>query len=106
MTEFIELVLTCDSWQEAQKIADVLLEQHLVACVESLEVRSKNWWQGRLEQGTEVKLIMQSLAANFKKVEQHVKQLHSYEVPALHALPIAFITQEAADWLVGSSRLE
>ncbi len=98
-TNFVELVLTCGSWQEAQKIADSLLEQRLVACVEFLDVSSKYWWKRQLEQAHEVKLIMQSVADNFKEVEKVVKELHSYEVPALHAVPIATITDEAAAWL-------
>jgi periplasmic divalent cation tolerance protein len=96
---FVELVLTCGSWQEAQKIADSLLEQRLVACVEFLDISSKNWWKRELEQSHEVKLIMQSVADNFSKVESLVKKLHSYETPSLHAVPITAITSDAAAWL-------
>jgi periplasmic divalent cation tolerance protein len=96
---FVELILTCGSWQEAQKIADSLLEQRLVACVEFIDITSKNWWKHEIEASAEVKLIMQSVADNFKPVEKVVKKLHSYETPALHAIPIAAITDEAAAWL-------
>jgi uncharacterized protein involved in tolerance to divalent cations len=96
---FIELVLTCGSWQEAQKIADKLLELRLVACVEFIDIKSKNWWKQQLEESNEVKLIMQSVENNFSKIDKIIKQLHSYEVPALHAVPISAITKEAAAWL-------
>ena len=45
----VELFLTCGSWREAQKIADVLLKKKLVACVEFVEVKSKAWWQAMLK---------------------------------------------------------
>jgi periplasmic divalent cation tolerance protein len=98
-TSFVELILTCSSWQEAQNIADALLKQRLVACVEFLDIKSKNWWKHEIEESSEVKLIMQSVETNFSNVEKVVAKLHSYEVPALHAIPIAAITHEAAAWL-------
>ncbi len=69
---FVELILTCGSWQEAQKIADVLLEKHLVACVEFMDVKSKSWWEGKLEETEEIKLIMQCVAENFERSLKHV----------------------------------
>ena len=98
-TEFIEVMLTCPSWQEAQAIADDLLDQHLVACVEFMETKSRYRWKQKIEGANEIKLIMQSLGANFARIKETVKKHHSYETPALHALPIAQITDEAAAWL-------
>ena len=97
--KFIEVVLTCGSWQEAQGIVDALLEKHLIACAEFLEVKSKNLWQGKIEEGSEIKLIMQTRADYFAKIETIVKKLHSYETPAMHALPISHITMDAQKWL-------
>jgi periplasmic divalent cation tolerance protein len=77
-SEFTELVLTCGSWQEAQRIADALLEKQLVACVEMLDVHSKFHWQGHIDAAKEVKLIMKSVANNFGKIEEEVAKLHSY----------------------------
>jgi len=96
---FIELVLTCGSRQEAQKIADALLEKHLIACAEFIEIKSKYWWEQKLRESKEVKLVMQSRAENFAKVEAEVKELHSYGVPALRAIPLTQITDDAAKWL-------
>jgi len=96
---FVELVLTCGSCQEAQRIADRLLEQRLVACVEFMEVQSKYRWQGALEEAKEVKLIMQSLAEHFEKVESEVAQLHSYDTFVLQQLPLTQLSSQATAWL-------
>ncbi|HTB49286.1 MAG TPA: divalent-cation tolerance protein CutA [Verrucomicrobiae bacterium] len=98
-TEFIELVLTCGSWQEAQRIADAVLEKRLVACVEFIEVKSKYHWQGTLEEAKEIKLIMETVARNFEKVEAEVAKLHSYDTFVLKSLPVDTISKEAAQWL-------
>ncbi len=98
-TNFVELVLTCGSWQEAQKIADHLLQQRLVACVEFMEIKSKYWWEQKLEEAKEIKLIMESVATNFDKVEAELTKLHSYKTFVLQMLPIERLSTKAADWL-------
>src|SRR5207245_9044387 len=94
--DFTELVLSCGSWQEAQKIADSLLNKRLVACVEFLVVHSKYRWHDTLEEAKEVKLIMQALADNFKSIEAEVAKLHSYETYVLQALPVHQVSADAA----------
>lgn len=96
---FVELVLTCGSWQEAQKIAYVLLEQRLVACVEFMEIKSKYRWQQQLEGASEIKMIMTTIADNFDKVKTEVRRIHSYEVFVLKMLLIEKLPKEAAKWL-------
>ena len=103
-TDFVELVLTCGSWQEAQKIADSLLEKHLVACVEFLEVKSRSWWRNRLEETDEIKLIMQTVGDNFEKVEAAVAKLHSYDTFVLQQIPLTNLSIKAQQWLTKESR--
>src|SRR4051812_34529429 len=97
--DFVELVLTCGSWQEAQRIADALLEKRLVACVEFLEIKSKSWWRNRLEETDEIKLIMQSVADHFEKVEKEVTKLHSYDTFVLQQIPLSNLSAKAQQWL-------
>lgn len=65
-----------------------------------MEVRSKYWWQGSLEDGTEIKLIMHSVNELFDRVESAVKELHSYDVFVLQALPLVNISEAAKNWLL------
>lgn len=97
--DFVELVLKCGSWQEAQAIADRLLEQKLVACVEFLEIKSKYRWQDALEEAKEIKLVMESVAANFKKIEAEVAKLCSYDTFVLQQLPLTNLSKKARGWL-------
>ncbi|HUD10755.1 MAG TPA: divalent-cation tolerance protein CutA [Candidatus Saccharimonadales bacterium] len=97
----IELVLSCASWQEAQTIADALLDKRLIACAEFMEVKSKYRWDDKLEEASEVKLIMETVAGNFEKIEAEVARLHSYDTFVLYAVPIAHISESSAKWLEG-----
>jgi periplasmic divalent cation tolerance protein len=96
---FVEMMLTCGSWQEAQAIADALLDKRLIACAEFIEIKSKYSWQSRLESGNEIKLIMQSIADKFDDIEAEVAKLHSYETFVLQALPVSHISKAAKTWL-------
>ncbi len=96
---YVELILTCGSWQEAQKIADHLLGQKLVACVEMMEIKSKYWWEHKLEEATEIKLIMESVATNFEKVEKELTDIHSYKTFVLQMVPIQKLSTGASAWV-------
>lgn len=98
-SDFVELLLTCGSWQEAQRITDALLEQKLVACVEQFEIRSKNWWEGAIEDTKEIKLNMLSIADKYADIEAVVRKFHSYETFVLKQIPVTHINPDAAKWL-------
>ena len=106
MTDFVELFLTCEDRAEAEKIADALLQQHLVACVKFEPVHSKFWWQDEVEEGDEVKISMLSVAENFDRIEAEVAKLHSYETFVLQAVPILKLNAAAAEWLAENTKAE
>ena len=97
--ELSELVLTCKSWQEAQNIADSLLDLHLVACVEFMEVKSSYWYNKSINQADEVKLIMLTKEKNFNAIEAEVSKLHSYDTYVLQSIPVAQISSKAKTWI-------
>ena len=103
-TDFIELFLTCGSWQEAQRIADALLDKKLIACAEMFEIKSRFRWQGSIDDSDEIKLVMKSAAHLFDEVGAEVKKLHSYETFVLEALPVSQISADARDWLTEETK--
>ena len=96
---FVELVLTCGSWQEAQRIVDHLLEQKLIACAKFLPIEYKSWLYGELGTVKEVKLFMESLADKFEQIESEVAALHSYTTFVLQSVPIMQVSSGAAAWV-------
>jgi periplasmic divalent cation tolerance protein len=72
---------------EARVIAQAILERKLAACVNILPgVESHYWWQGKLESGQEVMLIIKSSAEQFDALAALVKEKHSYECPEIVAV--------------------
>lgn len=81
---------TCSSGTEAERIARHLVENKLAACVSIVPaVQSIYRWQGRVESNEEALMVIKILARQYVSVERAIRELHSYEVPEIIALPVA-----------------
>jgi periplasmic divalent cation tolerance protein len=103
MTEQIVILNTCAGEAEAQKLAGLLLEQRLAACVNILPgIRSYYRWKGKLESGDECLLLIKSSRRLFPAVAAAIQSAHSYEVPEVIALPIVDGSANYLAWLASS----
>jgi len=102
---YIIVLVTAQSKQEAEHIAQKLLEAKLIACANILgPVSSHYHWNGKIEQAEEFLVIMKSQLGLFKDLSETVKAFHSYEVPEVVALPIVGGSEAYLGWLGGSLR--
>ena len=100
MKEYIVVLITASSEEEAEAIARGILGARLAACVNMLnKVRSLYWWQGRIGEGKEVLMIVKTKRDLFRKLAEKVKSLHSYSVPEIIALPIIEGSGDYLAWL-------
>lgn len=103
--DFIIVMVTCNSIVEARKIADSLLSKRLVACANIVsDIESKFWWKGKIDSAREVLIMMKTKKENFKRLENEIKKLHSYEVPEIIAVPIISGSKEYLNWIKGVVR--
>jgi len=102
MNEII-ILSTVDSMELGEKIAAALVEAREAACVNIVSgVRSIYRWEGRLCRDTEFLLIIKSLADKFDAVRERVRQLHTYQVPEIIAVPIAAGDIDYLKWMRAS----
>ena len=95
---------TYPSLVEAERIGKAVLERRLAACVNILPgMISHYWWQGAIERGEEVVMIIKTRAALAESVRAEVKAMHSYTVPAILVLPIAGGEPTYLDWLMAET---
>ena len=96
----VVVFVTTSSEEEAEKIASLLLEQRKAACVSVIpRVRSRFWWQGKLDSAQESLLIIKTRAPLIPEITDIVKKTHSYTVPEIVALPIVAGNQDYLDWV-------
>jgi periplasmic divalent cation tolerance protein len=99
---YVIVMVTTASKQEAEKIAQRLLDERLIACANIIgPVSSLFHWSGKTEHAEEYLIFMKSRKDLFEKLEKAVKALHSYEVPEILVIPIVGGSKAYLDWLGG-----
>ena len=97
---YIIIIVTANSKQEAQKITQHLLNKKLIACANIISpVTSLFHWSGKTEHAEEHLILMKSRQDLFEKIAETVKTLHSYEIPEILALPILAGSKAYLSWL-------
>ena len=101
-SEPIIVLMTAANSDEAGRIADMLVEAHLAACVQILpEIQSIYRWQGEVAHEQEVLLLAKTASGSFDDLVKAVTAIHSYETPEIIALPIAAAAEPYLKWLMG-----
>jgi periplasmic divalent cation tolerance protein len=105
MSEPLVILTNCPDDATAERIARVLVEQRLAACVNRLApVQSTYRWQGAVEQAIEVPLLIKSTRARYPELEAAIRSLHPYSVPEIIALPIAAGYAPYLRWVEGETQ--
>ena len=97
--EMILLFLPCADDKEASKIAKMLLDNKLVACVKRIPIESAYFWQGKVKQDHETLLILESVEEKYDEIEEEVRKIHSYETFVLTAIPVVKYSEGVKEWL-------
>jgi periplasmic divalent cation tolerance protein len=100
MTDFVQIMTTTGTRQDAEQIASELVTRQLAACVQvSGPVGSTFRWQGRIETQEEWICTIKTVGARVTSVQQAIEEIHPYEVPEIIVTPIAGGSERYFDWL-------
>lgn len=100
MTQAIQVITTVETRDEADGIAQALVERRLAACVQVLgPVTSTFHWQGRVDVSQEWLCIAKTLERHFAEIERTIRELHSYDVPEILAVPVSQASGPYLQWL-------
>ena len=100
MTAAIQVVTTIDTEEGATRLARMLVERRLAACVQVAgPVASVYRWQGRIEEAREWQCLIKTRADLFDTVAAAIRALHAYELPEIIAVPIVAGDPAYLDWL-------
>ena len=98
-TTFLAVVTTVGSLQEAQHMARALVERGLAACAQISEIESFYSWHGAVQNEKEFRVLFKTTGALYGAIEWAIRELHSYELPAIHACAIEKIYAPYAAWI-------
>ena len=96
----IVVLMTAANADEATRIAEMLVERKLAACVQILPPMTSIYvWKSEVQRDNETLLIAKSIRAKFDELEAAVRAIHSYETPEIIALPILAGSPDYLSWL-------
>ncbi|GAB4343725.1 MAG: divalent-cation tolerance protein CutA [Leptolyngbyaceae cyanobacterium] len=98
-TQFGVVLVTAPSQEQANTIAQTLVQTKLAACVTVLPVQSIYTWQGEIHQDEEWQLLIKSDLAKFAALEAKIRAIHPYEVPEIIAVPILQGSTPYLQWI-------
>ncbi|HEX6153621.1 MAG TPA: divalent-cation tolerance protein CutA [Solirubrobacterales bacterium] len=104
MTECVQVLTTAGSEEEARRIAEVLVERRLAACVQVVgPVVSRYRWQGAIEEGQEWQCLVKTTRAAYEGVEAAIREVHAYDEPEIIATPIVAGSAGYLAWIEENS---
>jgi periplasmic divalent cation tolerance protein len=107
MERAVFVYTTYPSIVEAEAAGRALVERRLCACVNILPgMVSLYWWQGKIDRGEEVVMIIKTRASLAEAVRAAVKEMHSYSTPAILVLPIESVDSDYHAWIVAQTQGE
>jgi periplasmic divalent cation tolerance protein len=100
MDDYIQLITTTDKREDAQTIAQALVERRLAACVQIVgPITSVYRWQGKIQTAQEWQCLVKSRRALYTPIERAIRELHPYQVPEILALPVLAGSEAYLNWI-------
>jgi len=90
--------VTFPSKKDAEKIAEKLLKEKVVACCNIFPIKSLYWWKREIEKSKEVVLIAKTLKKNLNRMREIVKREHPYTIPFIGVIS-ADVNEEYFKWM-------
>ena len=101
--KYAMVLVTAPDVKTGRKLARAALEARLIACANLIpRIESHYWWQGKIETGAEVLLILKTTAARLTALEKLILATHPYDTPEFVVLPITRGTRRYLDWVSAS----
>ncbi|KPJ51801.1 hypothetical protein AMJ39_09245 [candidate division TA06 bacterium DG_24] len=100
----IAVYTTVANREEADALAEALVGERLVACANAFPILSVYRWEGEVEKADEWALVLKAREDDYDLIERRIKELHSYDVPAIVAYRIAAGSSDYLGWIDESCR--
>jgi periplasmic divalent cation tolerance protein len=101
---FAIVLVTAPDLKTARALAGAALQARLIACANLIpKIESHYWWQGKIESGAEVLLILKTQKSKLAGLEKLILARHPYDTPEFVVLPLSAGNKKYFDWLAQNS---
>jgi periplasmic divalent cation tolerance protein len=96
------IISTYPTKKSISKIANDLVKNKTVACVNISKISSIYSWNGKIENTSEYLAIFKTITKNKKLIKKKIKETHPYDVPEIAEVNVASINKPYLNWLTES----
>ena len=99
--KYFVVLVTAPDLKTARRLARAALNARLIACANLVpKIESHYWWQGKIESGNEVLMIMKTTAARLAALEKLILAKHPYDTAEFLAFRLTGGTKRYLNWIV------
>lgn len=106
MSGIVSVYAVFASDEEARRIARICVEEKIAACANFWPIASVYRWQGKIEEAAETAALFKTAADRAEPLIARIAALHSYDLPAAVAWPIADTLGAYAAWVRDETKLD
>lgn len=97
-------LVTAPDLKTTRRLARAALKARLIACANLVpKIESHYWWEGKIERGAEVLLILKTTKTNLAKLEKLILSEHPYDTPEFIVLPLETGNHRYLDWITANT---
>jgi periplasmic divalent cation tolerance protein len=93
------VMTTVSNKEQAEKLARMVLEARLAACVQIQDVTSYYWWDGKINRDGEQLLYLKTTSDKYNALESLLIANHSYDTPEILQLPVEAGFEKYLGWM-------
>ncbi len=102
-SKFAVVLVTAPDLKTARRLARLALETKLIACANLVtKIESHYRWQGKLERGHEVLMVMKTMRSRLQALEKLILAKHPYDTAEFIILPLTGGAKRYLDWITES----
>ena len=104
MPAFLLVVTTVGARDEADRLGRALVERGLAACAQISAIDSYYAWEGEVHHDAEFRVLFKVATSAYDDAERTIRELHSYELPAIHAIAVERAHAPYSAWVAANSK--
>ncbi len=105
MPDNVSIILTTvANEQHAAELGDMLLNQHLAACIQEIPIRSRYRWKGAVQCDSELLLLVKTAHERVDAAVKAIRKVHPYELPEILVIASISGLSEYIAWVSAETK--
>ena len=97
------IISTYPNKKSILKIANDLVKNKIIACVNISKIDSVYSWNGKIQNSSEYIAIFKTITKNKIKLKKEITKTHPYDIPEIAEIDVTSINNSYLNWLIEST---